>query len=506
MSKIIKIAVSAGHGLHTAGKRTPAGEREWTFNNIMATAFINEMKKYKNVQILLVSDPTGQRDVPLKERTDLANEWGADIYVSFHHNAYRGVWGTHTGTETFTYNRDWYRSWKANNHNAEKALAKVANDGIVKAYGLYNRGIKQANFHETREVKGDAILLEGGYMDSSIDIKVMRDNAKVRQAGVEVAKNIAKHKGLSTSGVNVSAPSNSTSTSKKAVYRVQVGAYSTLAAAANFANQVEKNTGFETYLVESIVAGKKIIRVQVGAFANKTNANTRLAALKKHYKDAFITGDNQSSHAIPNAEPENEPTQSPLKPLSVIAKEVNDGKWGNNPQRQKSLEAAGYNYQQVQAEVNKLASGTPSKPSAPAKQSVNVGSKVTLSNSASKYATGENIPSSVKGKSYTVQQKGTRNGKNQVLLKEIMSWVWETDVGGSAGTPSAPSPKPATKAINVGTKVKLKSSASKYATGQNIPSSVKNKTYTVQQKRTRNGKAEVLLKEIVSWVFQSDVQ
>lgn len=49
------------------------------------------------------------------------------------------------------------------------------------------------------------------------------------------------------------------------------------------------------------------------------------------------------------------------KSNSTIAKEVMDGKWGNNPQRKQRLEAAGYNYAAVQAEVNKLASATPKK-------------------------------------------------------------------------------------------------------------------------------------------------
>lgn len=42
------------------------------------------------------------------------------------------------------------------------------------------------------------------------------------------------------------------------------------------------------------------------------------------------------------------------KSNAQIAREVIDGKWGNNPQRRQRLEAAGYNYAAVQAEVNKL--------------------------------------------------------------------------------------------------------------------------------------------------------
>lgn len=43
-----------------------------------------------------------------------------------------------------------------------------------------------------------------------------------------------------------------------------------------------------------------------------------------------------------------------LKPLSEIAKEVMQGKWGNGDERKKKLTQAGYDYAKVQAEVNKL--------------------------------------------------------------------------------------------------------------------------------------------------------
>ena len=42
------------------------------------------------------------------------------------------------------------------------------------------------------------------------------------------------------------------------------------------------------------------------------------------------------------------------KPLEVIADEVIDGKWGNGSERKKRLEAAGYNYREVQNMVNSM--------------------------------------------------------------------------------------------------------------------------------------------------------
>lgn len=47
-------------------------------------------------------------------------------------------------------------------------------------------------------------------------------------------------------------------------------------------------------------------------------------------------------------------TSSELKSIEVIAKEVIAGKWGNGETRKKNLEAAGYIYSKVQAAVNKL--------------------------------------------------------------------------------------------------------------------------------------------------------
>jgi hypothetical protein len=58
---------------------------------------------------------------------------------------------------------------------------------------------------------------------------------------------------------------------------------------------------------------------------------------------------------------------SATKTVSEIAKEVVAGKWGNGTERKKKLEAAGYNYAAIQAEVNKLvasASGTSTTSSA----------------------------------------------------------------------------------------------------------------------------------------------
>lgn len=49
--------------------------------------------------------------------------------------------------------------------------------------------------------------------------------------------------------------------------------------------------------------------------------------------------------------------KAPEKSIDEIATEVLAGRWGNNPERKQSLEAAGYNYEAVQAAVNQKAKG-----------------------------------------------------------------------------------------------------------------------------------------------------
>lgn len=56
--------------------------------------------------------------------------------------------------------------------------------------------------------------------------------------------------------------------------------------------------------------------------------------------------------------------------------------------------------------------------------------------------------------------------------------------------------------LRVGQKVKIKQSASNYATGETIPSWVKGQTYTIQQVKDDR----ILLKEILSWVYKKDVE
>ncbi|SOC35149.1 N-acetylmuramoyl-L-alanine amidase family protein [Ureibacillus acetophenoni] len=187
---MIKVGYDAGHGGFgvTPGKRSPDGEYEWDFNNKVAKAFAKELALYKGVTAKRFDDPSGERDVPLQERTDEANSWGANYYISFHHNANTSSWGTWSGVETYVY--------VGNKSTISGRLAQAIHPSVVRAYGLRDRGIKEADFHILRETNMPAILIEGGFMDSTIDIKKLRDDRVLENAGKIIAQSFANFVGL----------------------------------------------------------------------------------------------------------------------------------------------------------------------------------------------------------------------------------------------------------------------------------------------------------------------
>ena len=183
----IKVCLDAGHGIYTPGKRSPADEREWTFNNSVLLACANRLRQYENVDILRLDDPTGRTDVPLRTRTNKANNWKADVLVSIHHNANTAKWGNWGGVETFVY---------PTASKASRQLAANVNPRIVQAMGLRDRGVKSANLAMLRDSNMPAILTEGGFMDSTTDIIPMRNHDRMTAQGVAIADGIASHFGL----------------------------------------------------------------------------------------------------------------------------------------------------------------------------------------------------------------------------------------------------------------------------------------------------------------------
>lgn len=201
----MKIILDGGHGYYTSGKRTIDGKmREWEFNNAVAKYVAEYLNDYKNVETKFVQDVTGKTDVPLTTRTNIANSWAADAYISIHANASgNGNWDDASGIETFTY---------TSNPKEAVALANKVQNALIKATGRKNRGVKSADFHVLRETNMTSILIECGFMSNKEEAALLQNDAYRKKIAKAIVEGIAdqynlKRKVVETFTEKTAAPS-----------------------------------------------------------------------------------------------------------------------------------------------------------------------------------------------------------------------------------------------------------------------------------------------------------
>lgn len=210
---MFKLALDAGHGIKTAKgcikSLDPNETREWTLNARIAEKVEAKLKDYTGYELLRTDDRTGAKDVALKTRTDSANRWGADFFLSIHHNG--GVkGGKGGGIVAYVYTKVGEET---------KAWQKALYDNLIRHTGLRgNRStpLNSANFHVCRETKMPAVLLELGFMDSSTDVPIILTETYAEQCADAIVEVLVQRGGLKRK------PKENTGK----IYRVQVGAYS----------------------------------------------------------------------------------------------------------------------------------------------------------------------------------------------------------------------------------------------------------------------------------------
>lgn len=167
MSKII--AIDAGHGMKTAGKRClksidPAETREWWLNDRIAVQ-VQELLTAYDCTVIRVDDTTGVKDISRASRVKTANNAGADMYISIHHNA--GINGG-SGGGTVVY----YCSSK----DERRVQAMHLYDSVTARTGLFgNRSSKVIKYgwYVVKHTTMPAFLIENGFMDSRTDVPII---------------------------------------------------------------------------------------------------------------------------------------------------------------------------------------------------------------------------------------------------------------------------------------------------------------------------------------------
>lgn len=225
----MKIFIDPGHGGSDPGA-VGNGLREKDLTLQIAKR-IEAILKNEYTGVSTRMSRTGDQTVSLSQRTNAANAWGADVFLSIHINA-----GGGTGYEDFIYN--------GKVSSATSALQNIMNVEITKQVDFRNRGKKRANFHVLRETRMPAILTENGFIDNRTDASKLKQSSYIEKIARGHVNGLARALGIKKKPTTKSAPK----TSGK-LYRVQVGAFSDKKNAERLAAELKKK-GYDTYITQ----------------------------------------------------------------------------------------------------------------------------------------------------------------------------------------------------------------------------------------------------------------
>lgn len=224
--------------------------------------------EYENVSVKM--SRSGDETVSLVARTNAANSWRADFYLSVHINS-----GGGTGFESYVY---------PNVGRPTKTYQEHIHNKILEQLNLKNRGLKEANYHVLRESYMPAVLTENGFIDNSGDAANLKNAnfieslARGHVNGIVSAFRLTKK--VATS------PSNPANPPATGLYKVQIGAFRDKKNADAVENRA-KTSGFNTYVKQE----DNLYKVQIGAFSKRENAEELMQRAKAAGFDVTIIFD-----------------------------------------------------------------------------------------------------------------------------------------------------------------------------------------------------------------------
>ncbi|AAU85106.1 endolysin [Bacillus phage BCASJ1c] len=180
LNRPVKVFIDAGHGGSDPGAvANGLREKDLCLQVALAVKTILE-NEYENVEVRL----SRETDVflTLGERCRLANNWGADIFISIHFNAFTPA---ATGFETFR-----YRNAPNRTRDAHVEIHRVM---FAQAFRgkMPDRGSKTAGFYVVKNTNMTAVLTEGGFLTNSNDARHLKSGAFLREVAEAHAAGIA---------------------------------------------------------------------------------------------------------------------------------------------------------------------------------------------------------------------------------------------------------------------------------------------------------------------------
>lgn len=177
-----KIVVDPGHGGNDPGAIGPNGIKEK--NVVLGVGLeLAELLRLAGAEVIMTRD--SDYFIDLVPRADIANNWGADLFISVHANS--AATTAAGGSETYSYNR------ASTTYSAE--LAKCIQDRLVQGVGLQNRGTRTANFSVLRNTVMPGVLVELAFISNPHEESILADSNEQKKMAEAIFKGIADYCG-----------------------------------------------------------------------------------------------------------------------------------------------------------------------------------------------------------------------------------------------------------------------------------------------------------------------
>ncbi len=184
------IAIDAGHGMDTPGKRTPPFAdgtimKENEFNEATAQ-YLSEALKRNGFAVVLVAPE--KEDTPLKTRVQRANDAKADAYISIHANAYGNGWNSANGIESWIYDKS----------NADTLrLAEDIEKEVTAMTKRRDRGVKRSSdLYVLRYTSMMAVLVECGFLTNLEEALLLTSQSYRKNCAEGICKGICDYYGV----------------------------------------------------------------------------------------------------------------------------------------------------------------------------------------------------------------------------------------------------------------------------------------------------------------------
>lgn len=181
------VVLDPGHGVETAGKRSPDGSYfEHEFNLDMGNRVKAILERHG---VAVVPTRTDGQDITLAKRVGVANGVKCDLFVSLHSNASGDGWTSPDGYGIYT---SMAGATAGRNIAANKLLARAKEAGIK----LWGNGLFHDGLYVLKNTVAPAILIEHGFHTNRAEVELLKSSAYRDKLAEVDAKGILDYLGV----------------------------------------------------------------------------------------------------------------------------------------------------------------------------------------------------------------------------------------------------------------------------------------------------------------------